>query len=152
MLLTDKPKFYVAGSWLRRDELKERAEEIERRGGKVTSTWLTKFVDPRYKHSRYGTGEKDVLSDVIDMESAIRDLEAIDEAEVLVLQSEAYGRYTTGGRLVEFGYALGRGKMLAIVSRVENVFGHLPRVFLYRHWQDFYTWVEVEATKRRLFR
>ena len=56
---------------------------------------------------------------------ALHDLEDVDSADTLVLLSLPGGG---GGKNVEFGYALAKGKRLLLCGEPRNVFEHLPQV------------------------
>lgn len=104
-------KIYLAGSYLRRAELFERAKDLVQAGHTVTSRWLK--------------GNADIdTQDQVDMD--LVDLLASDTVLSFV---EPQGNYTTGGRHVEFGYALalnhtGDERRLMLVGWPENIFHH----------------------------
>jgi nucleoside 2-deoxyribosyltransferase len=57
------------------------------------------------------------------------DLDDIDRADALVLMTMPVGTmFSSGGRMVELGYAIGTGKRIFILGPRENIFCHLPRV------------------------
>lgn len=61
-------------------------------------------------------------------EAAI-DLADIDEAEaIVVLNPPGFERSGTGGRHVELGYAIGRGKRVILMGAKTNVFHHLTSI------------------------
>lgn len=61
--------------------------------------------------------------------NAEMDLEDINEADVVISKTLKRGDlFTGGGRHVEFGYALAKGKHLINVGGYENVFHKLPNV------------------------
>lgn len=97
-------KIYLAARYERRTELAGYADRLRKLGHVVTSRWLA------------GNAELPVAA------QAEMDLADIDEAEVVVSFTEPPGVYSRGGRHVEFGYALARGKSLVIVGPAENIF------------------------------
>ncbi len=141
-------KYYVAGSWLRRDELRRRAMDITKRGGSVTSSWLDKKVDPDYVTQKDRSYGQFPWMDELDRQAALTDLADVTRSSFLVLQTEAPGFYTTGGRLIEFGYALAKKLTVCIIGRRENVFHYLTpedRVEFFATWEEFYNFVEAKA-------
>lgn len=118
---------YVAGSYARRDELKVRAGELVLAGHRVTSRWLQ------------GNDELD-KQDQIDM-----DLVDLLAADTVLSFTSPDGQYNTGGRHVEFGYALalnhtGADRRLILVGWPENIFHHDSEV------ESFPTFEEALAT------
>lgn len=74
---------------------------------------------------------------------AVEDIEDIDAADALIAFTEAPGDTpgrSRGGRHVEFGYAIGKGKPVCIVGIRENVFCHLPQVMHFDTFNQFITW------------
>lgn len=110
-------KVYLAAKFGRQKELQEYKKLIERAGHEVTSTWLTEnFADPL----------KDIASS---REAALLDLKDIDRSDVFLVFTENPDiGYYTGGRHVEFGYALALGLVVILCGPRENVFFHHKRV------------------------
>jgi nucleoside 2-deoxyribosyltransferase len=83
---------------------------LEAFGHEVTSTWLRQADDDTN-------------------DSAVMDLHDVTRAEALVLLNPREFQHSgTGGRHVEFGYALALGKPLVIVGMRSNVFHQLNHV------------------------
>ena len=116
-------KIYIAAASYRQKEARNAYRKLQRRGFEVTSSWV-------FKRS---LGEIDSFP-----YEAHRDLEQVAEADVVVTFSENPRRkkYTTGGRHVECGYALAKGKELIVVGPRENVFHYLPYVKQYDTLQE----------------
>lgn len=109
-------KMYLAGRFDRKDELACYAAQLEDVGHVVTSRWLTGVHDH--------TTERELTPDDLAVFAA-EDLEDIDAADLLVLFTERPDAgYMSGGRHVEFGYALARCPAVVIVGGPENVFHH----------------------------
>ncbi len=105
-------KVYIAGRYANLAILAEERKLYEQAGIEITSSWLNNVED--------GMSFTDV---------AVLDLKDVDAADALVLYTEPYGTPVPGGgRHVEFGYALGRGKHIVIVGPHENIFHWHPRV------------------------
>lgn len=69
---------------------------------------------------------------------ATLDLADVDACDVLVAFTKPHGTLTTGGgRHVEFGYALARGKRMVIIGYRENVFHHHPNVQVFPSLDDW---------------
>lgn len=101
-------KLYLAGSWLRRDEIRGYADDLKKFGVEITSRWL-------YTHGN-----------MPDYQAALEDLEDIRKADMLVLfTQDSSAGYTTGGRHFESGYAWAKGMPMFIVGPRENVFHSL---------------------------
>lgn len=90
------------------------ADRLRSAGHSITSRWLD------------GLAEIDAGSQA---NAAEMDITDVERADVLVLLTLPKGTlYKGGGRNVEFGYALGRGKLCVIIGDYENIFCHLRRV------------------------
>lgn len=118
-------KLYLAGSWLRRDEIRKYADELKSIGIEITSRWL------------YSHGECTSLEE--EYSDALEDLDDIRKADALILfTSGPAGGYQTGGRHFETGYAWAKGLDLFIVGPRENIFHNLVSNFnVSENWEDF---------------
>lgn len=86
-------------------------------GNSITSRWLYVSEEDETK-----------LTDSV-CNAALRDLEDIDKADVVISRTLKRGDlFTGGGRHIEFGYAYSKGKKLINVGGYESVFHHLPNV------------------------
>lgn len=118
-------KIYLAARYSRRDELREYKKQLEEVGIVVTSRWLD---EKEPLDSQMGQH-----SDEFYVETATIDLEDIDKADAVIFFSEdPLTGWVRGGRHVEYGYAIGTGKSIAIIGPKENVFHYLenPRANL----------------------
>jgi nucleoside 2-deoxyribosyltransferase len=103
-------KIYTAAAWIWRDHARGLARAITESGHEVTSRWLREDCATEEQGAR-------------------QDLEDIDRADMLVLLTMPKGTmFSSGGRMVEFGYAMAKGKVVAIIGERENVFCLLPSV------------------------
>lgn len=126
-------KVYLAARFSRFDELNLCRAELETLGISVTSRWL------RGGHEWVGTPDDEIPRDHL-ARFAAEDLEDLDVADMLVCFTESpRSGPARGGRHVEFGYALAKGKPVIVVGHLENVFYALPDVV----WVD--TWPEALA-------
>jgi hypothetical protein len=105
-------RIYLTARFSRQEEMRKHRETLQANGHEVTSQWLD-----------------EVLGSVSEAEAALIDLDDIDGSDFLLAFSETSDvGYYTGGRHVEFGYALGRSIDIVVVGPRENVFFHMPEV------------------------
>lgn len=98
---------YIAAPYPAREAAIELLAALEVAGFTVTSTWLREF-------------------DTLDDEHARLDLHDVERADALVLVNpEPWAAQGTGGRHVEFGYAIAKGKQLYVLGERSNMFHHL---------------------------
>ena len=115
-------RVYLAAPFSQRAHMECVADYLKAQGIEVTARWV------------YGGEEGLNLQQI-----AILDLEDVDAADTVVSFIQPRGTYTTGGgRHVEFGYALAKGKKLVTIgAEWENIFHHHPSVKNYpsiREW------------------
>lgn len=135
-------KVYLAGRYPRRDELREYAKLFEAAGIQVTSRWLQ---ENEALSSQMGDHTEDFYK-----QTAQIDLEDVYDADVVVFFSEdPKVPHVRGGRHVEFGYALGMGKGIAVIGPKENVFHYIEGV---KHFTTVEEAVADLKWKDRLFR
>ena len=106
-------KLYLAAMFSMRAEMEDAAATIEAlTDHKVIARWV------------HG-GETGLTREQI----ALLDLEDVDRSDAVISFTMPYGTATTGGgRHVEFGYALAKGKRSFVIGERECVFHHLPAV------------------------
>ena len=105
-------KVYLAAMYKWMDRMKVEREKFRHFGFDVTAQWIDNTEDAKERH-----------------DAAQMDLEDIDRADVLVLYTLDHGTmFSSGGRMVEFGYALAQRKWVIVVGDRENVFCHLNYV------------------------
>lgn len=106
------PKIYIASLYSRRAEMEQIAMVLESNGFPITARWV------------YG-GEDGLDNQAI----AELDLDDVDDANLVLSFSCPYGTmFKGGGRCVEFGYGIARGKESVVIGERENVFHWLPDV------------------------
>lgn len=118
-----KTKFYLAGSYARREELAGYARELQYHGHEVTAKWLD--------------GDYDDL--VYAFQGAEDDLCDIRDCEVFVLFTDNY-MAATGGKDFEAGFAYAHGKRHVLIGERRNVFHHLTSFRVFATVQDFLRW------------
>lgn len=107
-------KIYLAGRYATKLQLREYAKKLSKLGFTITASWL--YQDEQ---------DKDLTS------ASYRDLSDIRESELIIHFTENSDvGYNTGGRHVEFGVAFALGKQNILVGPRENIFHHLPSVWL----------------------
>jgi nucleoside 2-deoxyribosyltransferase len=125
-----KPRIYLAAMYSLKADIAARKAELENLCYNVTSTWTDEPQDA-------GVSLKDVDAELL-AEYATRDVQEIDDADLLVLFTVDPDQLTRrGGRHVEFGYALAKGKQCVIVGPRENIFHHLETVVRMSSWTQF---------------
>src|ERR1022692_562430 len=106
-------KVYLAARYSRRDELREYKTRLEAEGIEVTSRWLEE-KEPLDSQMGQHSDEFYVMTATIDLDD-------IDKADLVLFFSEdPLVGWVRGGRHVEFGYALGTDKPIAIIGPKEN--------------------------------
>ena len=107
-------KIYLAAMYQWMDKMKVERDSFRAAGFEVTAQWVDNAEENSAK-TRH--------------DAAQMDLDDIARADALVLYTLPKGTgFTSGGRMVEFGYALGLGKWIIIVGDRENVFTCLDYV------------------------
>ena len=103
-------KIYIAAPYPIRDLAIEVMTTLEDAGHVITSRWLK---------------SPDELAD----EHARKDLADVDEADLLLaMNPEGWENSGTGGRHVELGYAIARGKQVVLWGERTNIFHYLSNV------------------------
>lgn len=114
-------KIYIAAPYSQMLLMRPHRDALHAAGHNVTARWID------------GNEEGMTLAQAAQM-----DLDDIDAADCLLAFTLKHkSMFSGGGRYVEFGYALAKGKRLAVVGGLENVFLHLPQVEVYRSIQEF---------------
>lgn len=114
-------KIYLAAMYSRREEMEKIAEIINKSHHEVVARWV------------YG-GEEGLTRDQI----AELDLEDVDRADAVVSFTHPRGTLTpNGGRHVEFGYGLAKGKRMILIGPPENVFHEHKSVETYISLADW---------------
>lgn len=122
-------RVYVAGRYAERALLRELAQALGRRGHEVVSRWLT-------EHTAVRMGDIGQARDY-----ALEDLLDIQRADLFVLVGSRPSQ--SGGRHVEFGYALALGKRMCVIGKRHNIFHCLPQVKVFASTQDFMYWLDT---------
>lgn len=126
-------RIYLAARYSRNDEMRGVRDVLQGMGHKVTSRWIDLHPDIVGDFSESFT--VDTLNSTPELCAPLgqHDLDDIDLADCVISFAEPNGG-GKGGRHVEFGYALGRGKRMILVGPRENVFHTHYRVDWYPNW------------------
>lgn len=119
-------RLYLAGAYCARDALRDVADHLDAAGHTVTARWL------QATHAIHSGTEGAAVdqSDGYAQTHVDEDFADIDAADVLVLFTAGFiaadlgvqGNLRAGGRHIETGYALAKGKPVIVVGEVENIF------------------------------
>jgi nucleoside 2-deoxyribosyltransferase len=122
-------KIYLASRYSRYPEMMKYRADLENLGVEVTSRWIN--------GSHEWVGDTEGAPPVsVGTQFAIEDIEDLEAADMVIsFTEEPRTTATRGGRHVEFGYALGRNKIVAVVGPLENVFHCLPDVERFTTWE-----------------
>lgn len=111
-------KVYIAAPYQLRDNAIRAMNTLHAMGHIVTSCWLLEAEDDG-------------------PDSAQKDLDDIAAADALVLlHPEEWHQKGTGGRHVEFGYALALGKKIILLGQRTNNFHRLPSIRVVERLED----------------
>jgi len=100
-------KIYVSGTYTDQKRLRDRANALWHLGHTITGTWLHESKQPEV------LSEHDWFRGL-----AVKDLAEVAAADCIILDLD--GSSSTGGRYVEWGFALGRFNMLKITVGNDN--------------------------------
>ena len=138
-------KIYLAARYSRRLELCGYREQLQALGHVVTSRWLDgshQISDSGQPIGEHGEalaegddGSNSEAAANLRTLFAQEDLEDVKAADLLVAFTEPpRSTASRGGRHVEFGVALGMGKLLLVIGYRENIFCWLPGVEFLPTW------------------
>lgn len=119
---------YVAGSFNSVARIADEVDELEQRGHHVTGVWFQGH-DPLEKiwDGNFGGRIAEVMS--------LRDFNGIDRADLFII--DTLDPSSTGGRNVELGYALAKGKRIILIGQPTTIFFALIRE-AYETWEEFH--------------
>lgn len=120
---------YIAARVTARHRLLKIKDDLQARGIRVSSSWLTRAQD--YPVPRE-----------VALEESNRDLREVGEADLLII--DTLDESPTGGREVECGYALALSIPVWRVGPVRNLF-HEMAEYAYDSWDDLMKQVIARA-------
>lgn len=120
-------RVYLASNYSTHPEMRINARLLESLGHVVTSEWIS---------GTHGGEDRAAYAEI--------DLRDVDSADALIFfAASPEGSRTRGGKHVEFGYALAKGKRIFLVGMPANVFHHLPGVVQRFHFEDILPLLDV---------
>lgn len=115
-------KVYMAGPFNQRPFLRKMRERLWQMGHEVTARWLDEPNKPPF-----------ILQESFERQTAIKDLCDISESDLLIL--DLRNPSTTGGRLIEYGFALARQKAVWVIGKSDSIFFRLADL-RFNSWRD----------------
>lgn len=110
-----------------KEVIKARSEELRSYGIEPTSSWVNEPYDPTIQDHKLTDEEYQAL--------ALKDVQDIVDADILVLHTDPTKTIFRAGRHVEFGIAVARYMPIFVVGMErENIFHHLPQVEHFSSW------------------
>jgi nucleoside 2-deoxyribosyltransferase len=141
-------KVYVAARWDDRPDAVLIKTFLEENHVLVTSTWLTDH-DNQSMDALKARGPQLVVKE--SRERAVKDFEDIDRADCFLQYSPRKGfKQGTGGKHVEMGYAMARGKSIFIMGERENIFHYHPTVRLVDSVASFLRSLEIPVLSKEV--
>lgn len=96
-------KIYTAATFKEQSRIQLMRDELFRRGHNVLSTWLNEQVKPN-----------GMTQEEFGKKMAMKDLQEVAEADCLIL--DRFEPSLSGGKMIEFGFALAKHKLLYVVD------------------------------------
>jgi hypothetical protein len=129
-------RIYLAAPFRKRLEIREIADKLWSAGFDIVSTWIHEATRPE------GMTHQDFF-----FKLGLKDLNEISAADMLIL--DAREQSETGGKEVEFGFALGsyHRKLIVIVGEPRNPFHELADYF-FKDWPECLEWLENTHGKK----
>jgi nucleoside 2-deoxyribosyltransferase len=131
-------RVYLGAPYAARDHLRPLADELRAAGFTVTSTWL----DETHQINAFTVGAAVAETQAQVEAHVVQDFSDLNRTDVLVVFTgeacSALGvpdarTWHTGGRHVETGFALAKGKRVLVIGHAENVF-HRGACRVVRDW------------------
>lgn len=131
---------YLAAPYAAREQVFHYARDLVRLDFDVTASWIEELHE--INDGTIGAA-KDLHPEEV-ARHALTDLDDIERCDLLVVFTgnfiEGFGYDAallhSGGRHVETGYALAKGKPVFVVGEPENVFHRLPQVTVVGSWME----------------
>jgi len=125
-------KVYLAARFSRRHECHALGQYLQSRGHQIVSRWTLPGEDHVIP-----TSSSEQAADAERRRFAMEDMDDVRACDWCISLMEAPRSNGRGGRHIEFGVALGLGKMLTIIGPRETVFHHLDEVACFDSVDDF---------------
>ncbi len=131
-------KIYLASRYSRREELLKYAQDLKAFGIEVTSRW----INGNHQIDYAGLSAEAKAAEL--QRFAEEDWEDLMAADCCVsFTEEPRSSNSRGGRHVEFGAALARGKQCVVIGPRENVFHCLTSVQIFPSWDDAFPYISL---------
>lgn len=137
-------KIYLAARYSRHPEMQGARDVLAALGHEVTSRWIDCHTDVSGDFASSFTPEQLNIAPDLCAPLGRHDIEDVDAAQTVISFTDGTGG--KGGRHVEFGYALARGKRMILVGPREHIFHTLPEV---EHFPDWSRLVMALTTEGR---
>jgi nucleoside 2-deoxyribosyltransferase len=113
-------KFYIAAPWPQMVRAATAADDLERAGFEVVSTWHRRTPE----NLKASGGMNPTISDSEAMDEVISIIGEVQSCDVLIslVPNRSDPEFHTGGRHIETGIAIALHKRVVVVGRPENVF------------------------------
>ena len=121
-------RIYIAARITRRHEAHALGRQLQALGHVITSRWMRPDADHLAP-----CGESEEAAYLDRQRFALDDVADLTHSDCVILLGEAPRNTSRGGRLVEFGIAVGFGCRLMVIGYRETVFQCLPQVEFYPH-------------------
>ena len=124
-------KIYVSGSYNEQKRLREESHKLFALGHGITSTWLNETQQPKH------LTEQQWFTKL-----AVKDLAEVAAADCIIMDTD--GTSTSGGRYVEWGFAIGRFNMLKLLVGA-NHYGVFQKLAdkSFANWDEVLKYFEV---------
>lgn len=119
-------RIYIAARFSRRHEAHALGKQLQALGHVITSRWMLPDAD-----HMVAPGLSEEASYPDRQRFALEDFEDLTDSDCAILLGEQPRNTSRGGRLVEFGIALGFGCRVMVIGHRETVFQCLPQVEFY---------------------
>ncbi len=133
-------KIYTAATFTEQKRIRGRKEELFQLGHSVLSTWLEEQVKPEGM-TKAEFGRK----------MAAKDLQEIATADCLILDLENPSK--TMGKMVEFGFALAKHKLVYVVAPGETLTeGHIFCLLadgIFKSWEDLLAYFKTRHSTEK---
>lgn len=121
-------KLYIGASFQSQKRLRPIRDQLWHLGHEVVGTWLDEVAMP-----------EGMTKEIFDKQLAIKDLTEVKSADCIIM--DKFDLSTTGGRNVEWGYALGQAKLKYLVGPITCIFERLAdRTFV--DWEELFKFFE----------
>lgn len=132
---------YIAGRYGRRKEFKEYAEILKNYDIDVLSTWLEGKHENKEGHGTRDEMEQWSNDDITDI---------IRSKLFICFTEDREAGYTSGGRHVEFGYALCLEKKIILIGQRENIFYNYYNIEQFNDFKTFLFYIQDKSVRERI--